>query len=186
MGVIDILFIGIGLSMDAFAVSICKGLKMKVVDLKQCLMIAWFFGIFQAIMPTIGYVLSSKFVEYINAYSHWVAFVLLTIIGANMIRESVGNEEEETSKRLEILNKSNDGFYIAGEDLKLRGPGDLFGIRQSGEQVFLIADIFEDAKLLQQASKEAKEMSADEKALLYKKNERLRNRLNRYLGQVTL
>ena len=63
---------------------------------------------------------------------------------------------------------------------------DLFGIRQSGEQVFLIADIFEDAKLLQQASKEAKEMSADEKALLYKKNERLRNRLNRYLGQVTL
>ena len=96
MGVIDILFIGIGLSMDAFAVSICKGLKMKVVDLKQCLMIAWFFGIFQAIMPTIGYVLSSKFVEYINAYSHWVTFVLLTIIGANMIRESVGNEEEET------------------------------------------------------------------------------------------
>ena len=66
MGVIDILFIGIGLSMDAFAVSICKGLKMKVVDLKQCLMIAWFFGIFQAIMPTIGYVLSSKFVEYIK------------------------------------------------------------------------------------------------------------------------
>ena len=95
MGVIDILFIGIGLSMDAFAVSICKGLKMKVVDLKQCLMIAWFFGIFQAIMPTIGYVLSSKFVEYINAYSHWVTFVLLTIIGANMIRESVGNEEEK-------------------------------------------------------------------------------------------
>ena len=84
------------------------------------------------------------------------------------------------------LVNSNDGFYIAKEDLVLRGQGDLFGIRQSGEQVFLIADIFEDAKLLQQASKEAKEMSADEKALLYKKNERLRNRLNRYLGQITL
>ena len=95
-------------------------------------------------------------------------------------------EEKETKERLDILNHSNDGFKIASEDLRLRGPGDLFGIRQSGEQVFLIADIFEDAKLLQQASKEAKEMSADEKALLYKKNERLRNRLNRYLGQVTL
>ena len=89
-------------------------------------------------------------------------------------------------KRLDILNKSNDGFKIASEDLKLRGPGDFFGIRQSGEMQFLLADIFEDAKLLQQASKEAKEMSADEKALLYKKNERLRNRLNRYLGQITL
>ena len=113
MGVIDILFIGIGLSMDAFAVSICKGLKMKVVDLKQCLMIAWFFGIFQAIMPTIGYVLSSKFVEYINAYSHWVTFVLLTIIGANMIRESVGNEEEETDGKQVVGIKELFGLAIA-------------------------------------------------------------------------
>lgn len=99
--------------MDAFAVSICKGLKMKVVDLKQCLMIAWFFGIFQAIMPTIGYVLSSKFVEYINAYSHWVAFVLLTIIGANMIRESVGNEEEETDGKQVVGIKELFGLAIA-------------------------------------------------------------------------
>lgn len=95
MGLIDIFLIGIGLSMDAFAVSICKGLKMKVIDLRQCLMIALFFGGFQAIMPLIGYALSVNFVEYINAYSHWVAFVLLVIIGGNMIRESVGNEEEQ-------------------------------------------------------------------------------------------
>ncbi len=95
MGLTDILFIGVGLSMDAFAVSICKGLKMKIIDLKQCLLIAAFFGGFQAIMPTIGYLLSSNFVKYINAYSHWVAFVLLLVIGANMIRESVGTEEEE-------------------------------------------------------------------------------------------
>lgn len=113
MGVIDILFIGIGLSMDAFAVSICKGLKMKVVDLKQCLMIAWFFGIFQAIMPTIGYVLSSKFVEYINAYSHWVTFVLLTIIGANMIRESVGNEEEKNDGKQVVEIKELFGLAVA-------------------------------------------------------------------------
>ena len=86
---------------------------MKVVDLKQCLMIAWFFGIFQAIMPTIGYVLSSKFVEYINAYSHWVTFVLLTIIGANMIRESVGNEEEETDGKQVVGIKELFGLAIA-------------------------------------------------------------------------
>ena len=84
MGAVDIFFIGIGLSMDAFAVSICKGLKMKVIDLRQCFIIALFFGGFQAAMPLLGYALSVNFVEYINAYSHWVAFVLLVFIGANM------------------------------------------------------------------------------------------------------
>lgn len=94
MGLIDIFLIGIGLSMDAFAVSVCKGLKMKVIDLKQCFIIALFFGGFQALMPLVGYALSIHFVDYINAYSHWIAFALLVVIGANMIRESVGDEEE--------------------------------------------------------------------------------------------
>lgn len=102
MGLIDIVFIGIGLSMDAFAVSICKGLKMRVIDLKQCLVIALFFGGFQAIMPLIGYALSIHFVNYIYSYSHWVAFVLLFVIGGNMIRESVGNEEEEEDFKQEL------------------------------------------------------------------------------------
>lgn len=100
MGLIDIIFIGIGLSMDAFAVSICKGLKMRVIDLRQCLVIALFFGGFQAIMPLIGYALSIHFVNYIHSYSHWVAFVLLFVIGINMIRESVGNEEEGFKQEL--------------------------------------------------------------------------------------
>lgn len=138
MGVIDILFIGIGLSMDAFAVSICKGLKMKVVDLKQCLMIAWFFGIFQAIMPTIGYVLSSKFVEYINAYSHWVAFVLLTIIGANMIRESVGNEEEETDGKQVVGIKELFGLAIA-TSIDALAVGITFGTREVKLHLFHLA-----------------------------------------------
>lgn len=95
MGLIDIVLIGVGLSMDAFAVSICKGLKMKNIDLKQCFVIALFFGVFQTIMPLIGYALSCSFVEYINKYSHWVAFVLLLLIGVNMIYEAMGTNEEE-------------------------------------------------------------------------------------------
>lgn len=71
-----------------------------------------------------------------------------------------GNKEETTSKRLEILNKSNDGFYIAGEDLKLRGPGDLFGIRQSGSMEFRIGDIYNDAGILKEASEAAGEILA--------------------------
>ena len=62
-----------------------------------------------------------------------------------------GSKSDETKKRLEILNKSNDGFYIASEDLKLRGPGDIFGIRQSGDLDFKLADIYQDAKILKQA-----------------------------------
>lgn len=95
MGLLDVFFIGIGLSMDAFAVAICKGLKMKVIDLKQSLIIALFFGGFQAFMPLVGYGLSVKFVDYVNKYSHWVAFIFLLIIGGNMIRESGESECEE-------------------------------------------------------------------------------------------
>lgn len=74
-----------------------------------------------------------------------------------------GNDDEKTRKRLEILNKSTDGFYIAGEDLKLRGPGDLFGIRQSGDLRFRAADIFQDSEILQMAAEAAKKLLKDEK-----------------------
>lgn len=66
-----------------------------------------------------------------------------------------GSKTKETKKRLDILNHSNDGFYIAGEDLKLRGPGDLFGIRQSGLMEFRLGDVFQDAKILQMAAEAA-------------------------------
>ena len=69
MNLLDVFFIGVGLSMDAFAVSICKGLKMKVIDLKQSFIIAFFFGAFQLMMPLIGYALSASFVEYINKFT---------------------------------------------------------------------------------------------------------------------
>ena len=109
MNLLDVFFIGVGLSMDAFAVSICKGLKMKVIDLKQSFIIAFFFGAFQLMMPLIGYALSASFVEYINKYSHWIAFVLLLVIGVNMIREALGDSEEEK----EVIESVTELFMLA-------------------------------------------------------------------------
>ena len=90
----ELFLIGIGLSMDAFAVSICKGLSMQI-DKKYTLCIGLFFGGFQALMPLTGYLLGSQFSGYIERFDHWIAFVLLALIGFNMIKESREEEEEE-------------------------------------------------------------------------------------------
>ena len=92
-----------------------------------------------------------------------------------------GSEDEDTSKRLEILNHSNDGFYIASEDLKLRGPGDIFGIRQSGELEFKLADIFTDANLLKIASQEAKQLLDQDPELEMEAHKELKKRMEEYL-----
>ena len=97
MSILEILLLGIGLSMDAFAVSICKGLSTKKLQFKHYLIIGAWFGGFQALMPTIGYFLGATFEQYITAFDHWVAFVLLAAIGANMIKESFSKEESETN-----------------------------------------------------------------------------------------
>lgn len=91
-----------------------------------------------------------------------------------------GNEEEATIKRLEILNTSTDGFYIANEDLKLRGPGDLFGIRQSGELAFQIGDIYQDSMCLQFASEEANRILAEDPELALEKHKNLKNKQEEY------
>lgn len=91
----ELFLIGIGLSMDAFAVSICKGLSMQKIDKKYTLCIGLFFGGFQALMPLTGYLLGSRFSGYIERFDHWIAFVLLALIGFNMIKESREEEEEE-------------------------------------------------------------------------------------------
>ena len=88
-----------------------------------------------------------------------------------------GNKEDTTSKRLEILNKSNDGFYIAGEDLKLRGPGDLFGIRQSGVMEFRIGDIYNDSSILKSASEAASEILSLDPDLTLPQNQLLKEQL---------
>ena len=93
MSILEILLLGIGLSMDAFAVSICKGLSAKRLQTRHYLIIGAWFGGFQALMPTIGFFLGSTFVQYITAFDHWVAFALLSAIGAGMIKESLSKEE---------------------------------------------------------------------------------------------
>ena len=93
MSILEILLLGIGLSMDAFAVSICKGLSAKRLQTRHYLIIGAWFGGFQALMPTIGFFLGSTFEQYITAFDHWVAFVLLSVIGAGMIKESLSKDE---------------------------------------------------------------------------------------------
>ena len=95
MSFVEILLIGIGLSMDAFSVSICKGLTTKQFSWKMALTCGLWFGFFQALMPLIGYFLGEQFEEYITAVDHWIAFGLLFLIGANMIREAVSRKEDE-------------------------------------------------------------------------------------------
>lgn len=92
---IELLLIGVGLAMDAFAVSVCKGLAMRKVKKKQAIVIALFFGGFQALMPFIGYVLGTQFESYITNIDHWIAFVLLGVIGGKMIFEAIKSEEED-------------------------------------------------------------------------------------------
>ena len=95
MGLLEIFFIGVGLAMDAFAVSVCKGLSMKMLDWKKAIIIALYFGIFQAGMPVIGYFLGSTFENLVTKVDHWIAFILLAAIGANMIKETFSNETED-------------------------------------------------------------------------------------------
>lgn len=94
MGLIELFILAVGLSMDAFAVAVCKGLATPKVSLKHMAITGLWFGGFQAIMPLIGYFLGSAFEKYVTAVDHWIAFVLLGAIGLNMIKESFGKEED--------------------------------------------------------------------------------------------
>jgi len=102
MGIIELLLLAVGLSMDAFAVSICKGLAMPKASIKGCVICGIWFGGFQALMPIIGYLLGSRFEKYIDAIAPWVAFILLALIGFNMIREALSKEEEKAEAGLDI------------------------------------------------------------------------------------
>lgn len=97
MGLLELFILAVGLSMDAFAVSVCKGLAGGSIHPREMAIAGIWFGGFQALMPSIGYLLGASFAEYITAFDHWIAFGLLGVIGAHMVKESFSKEEEEVS-----------------------------------------------------------------------------------------
>ncbi|NLD20286.1 MAG: manganese efflux pump [Clostridiales bacterium] len=102
MGLIELILLAVGLSMDAFAVSVCKGLAMNKISFGSAAICGIWFGGFQALMPLIGYILGARFEKYIDSVAPWVAFVLLAFIGLNMIRESLSKSGDEASAELDI------------------------------------------------------------------------------------
>lgn len=102
MGTIEILLISVGLAMDVFAVSVCKGLSMKKMNWKKAIIIGLYFGIFQASMPVLGYFLGTTFEQFITNIDHWIAFVLLSAIGGNMIKESFDQESENCNDNVDV------------------------------------------------------------------------------------
>lgn len=102
MSLFTLFVTAVGLSMDAFAVSICKGLAMKKLSWKKALIIGLWFGGFQALMPSVGYLLGSRFEKYVTSIDHWIAFVLLALIGINMIREALSGEEENANDSVDF------------------------------------------------------------------------------------
>lgn len=102
MELFEIVAIGFGLAMDAFAVSVCKGLSMKKIDWKKGIIIALYFGAFQALMPVLGYFLGNTFSSLVQKIDHWIAFILLAVIGGNMIKESADDEKENRNDNVDV------------------------------------------------------------------------------------
>jgi putative Mn2+ efflux pump MntP len=95
LSIAELLILAVGVSMDALAVAICKGLSIQKLKLRHAIIVGLWFGAFQALMPTIGWLLGSAFTELITSIDHWVAFVLLGIIGGNMVREALSRKEDD-------------------------------------------------------------------------------------------
>ena len=144
--IVSITLIAVALAMDAFAVSLCKGLAMKRPDLKSIVIIALWFGIFQALMPVIGYVLGNSMYDLIKDYDHWIAFGLLFLIGANMIRESFSEEEEMDADIYPIpmlilaIATSIDAFAV-GISLAMDGSDIISSVLIIGVITFLISAV---------------------------------------------
>lgn len=102
MDIITLLFLAAGLSMDAFAVSICKGLAMRKLSIRKCSIVGLWFGSFQGLMPLAGYVMGIQFTSYIDTFSSWIAFFLLSFLGANMVREAWLTKDEKDSEDADL------------------------------------------------------------------------------------
>ena len=109
MNIITLFLIAVGLSMDAFAVSICKGLALQKITIGKMTLVGLWFGGFQALMPLIGYYVGRQFENAIKAIDHWIAFILLILIGLNMIKEALSKEEEQENESLSVKTM----FFLA-------------------------------------------------------------------------
>ncbi len=133
MGIIELFILAVGLSMDAFAVSVCKGLAMKKAPAKAMVLCGAWFGGFQALMPLIGFFLGTLFIDAISAIDHWIAFALLALIGVNMLREALGKDEgEQTDADLSVrtmfvmaVATSIDALAV-GISLAMAGVGNIY------------------------------------------------------------
>lgn len=133
MGIIELFILAVGLSMDAFAVSVCKGLAMKKAPAKAMVLCGAWFGGFQALMPLIGFFLGTLFIDAISAIDHWIAFALLALIGINMLREALGKDDgEQTDADLSVrtmfvmaVATSIDALAV-GISLAMAGVGNIY------------------------------------------------------------
>lgn len=150
MGFVELFILAVGLSMDAFAVSVCKGLAMKKATWKAEVCCGAWFGGFQALMPLIGYFLGSLFIDAISAIDHWVAFILLAIIGINMLREALGGDDEEETADADLSVKTMFIMAIAtsidalavGISLAMAGVENIFlAVLLIGATTFLLSAI---------------------------------------------
>lgn len=113
MGIVELLLTAIGLSMDAFAVSVCKGLGMRKMRYDQALVIGLYFGVFQALMPLLGWLLGTSFSRYIQAFDHWIAFVLLAFIGGKMLWDVFHEKEESAAEKSDARLDHKELFMLA-------------------------------------------------------------------------
>ncbi len=113
MGIVELLLTAIGLSMDAFAVSVCKGLGMRKMRYDQALVIGLYFGVFQALMPLLGWLLGTSFSRYIQAFDHWIAFVLLVFIGGKMLWDVFHEKEESAAEKSDARLDHKELFMLA-------------------------------------------------------------------------
>ena len=122
MGVWELIVTAIGLSMDAFAVAVCKGLSLRNLRWRQCAVVGLYFGAFQAVMPLIGYFLGVQFREYITSVDHWIAFVLLALIGAKMLHEAISGGEEAGSNDASLSFRAMLPLAVVLEDAAVVSP----------------------------------------------------------------
>ena len=113
MSLIELFLIAVGLSMDAFAVSICKGLGMSRLNVRQAAVIALFFGVFQAVMPLIGWALGSQFAAYVTPIDHWIAFILLAFIGGKMLWDAFHEDEDDAVEKADKKLDMRELFMLA-------------------------------------------------------------------------